>query len=209
MQRLPCSVAAGYQRSRLVALAKLFIVALLFAVNTTTVRLTIQPHSDGFLSPLLPAKAKVLIIKPDAVFERQLLALVDEQLMVLVSGVQQGGGEGLNSSDGCGLRGMPQPQGVATCAPFLFMKNHHLEEFDQTVLLVDLDRGSGLSAELLDGVDTAAEFLIGVDVGVIEESDNLMPVPAELLYGVNSAWAAAEMHQYLHYLTLKCFGSMP
>ena len=63
---------------------KLFIVPLLFTVDTTAVRLAVQPHVKGGINPLLPAHTEILIMKPDPVFLGQLPAPGDDLLMVLI-----------------------------------------------------------------------------------------------------------------------------
>ncbi len=177
MNRLSSSTNDG--RSLFFAFAKLFVVPFLFTIYAATVRLTVQPHPKRFIDPLLPADTKIFIMKSDPVFLAQLAASLDNQRVVLIFGIQQGGGKSIEIS-GRRLHSTNQPHIVTTRASLLLMKHHLPKVLGQAVMFIDFNRAAALDGELLNRINTTAEFLIGVNIGIIKKPGNFVSLKAKL-----------------------------
>jgi hypothetical protein len=73
----------------------LFIESFFFTINATAIRLTIHPHLPGNLDALIPAAAEIIIVEMDSKLKPQSLANLPDEIMFLISAVEQRGRKGV------------------------------------------------------------------------------------------------------------------
>jgi hypothetical protein len=85
---------------------------------------------------------------------------------------------------------------VAVVTAIGFAEGHLPQEADHIIFVPIYYLQAYLSGKLLHRFQTATIFLIGMDVGIIEKTENLRALILQNLKWINGAWCTADVEEY-------------
>lgn len=170
-------------------------ISLSFAVNAATVRL---PVHSGFLRnphPFGPAFPEISIEERDPLQLGCLLGDLPDEIVFLIAAVKQGGRKGFKPfsfRDPCGLGKTDE---IAMPAPLFLPENNLPKKQIERIILLQYGFKSLPIGKGDQRVKAPFVLEIGMNVGIVEETADLVSFPAEDAQGIDRAWGAADMKQ--------------
>jgi hypothetical protein len=173
-------------------------VALFFAVDAAAVLLAVESHLFGKPYSFLPPRAEIRIGKADAVAFCRPLSGGADLLMVLVTAVEQGRGEGVKaecgSLPGSGIESRKVAVVTALCRQWGDCSKKLLKQ-----VLIPADELQPLAAAHLPGsVQATLVLLVRVDIMVEEKTGDAVAGFAEFPERVEGARSAADVEEKVH-----------
>ena len=113
--------------------------------------------------------------------------------MLLIAAEEEGGRKGVEPAFFCKPCGVGKPEMIAVPATFLLPKGHLSEKFLQGIDLIPDNREPLLTSIGRQRIETFSILQIGMNVGVVEETADLVPFPPEDPERIDRARGATEM----------------
>lgn len=169
------------------------VKSFFFTIYTPTIRLAIHPPYPRYPHSFRPAFPEIAIRETYTEFLGQTFADAFYYTVILKSAVEERGRKTVKpprcSNPGCIL----QTVVITVPAPFLFPECHISQEpFHGVFCRHGYLQGLGRRI-FLHRIQTLLIFTIGMNVGVIEEAADFMPLIPEDPKGVNAAGSTADM----------------
>jgi hypothetical protein len=112
-------------------------VALLLAIDTTAVLLSVKPQLLGDTNPLLPTTPVIIIVEAETILETNGFAQLTDLIMPLIAAVEEGGSEGIKAPLLCSLGRSFQSRSIAITATLLWLRGNSSEELLQSVVVLE------------------------------------------------------------------------
>jgi hypothetical protein len=173
------------------------VVAFLLAVNTTAVWLTIHLGASRSVHALLPSPAKILIEKIKPSLSGDQLTQLFDQLMVLVSGVEQGGRKTRKAPLLCNCGAFQEAIMVAKPAALSLPEDDTTEKILQTIVVINDGGEILLLSKFVEGLKPFSKFSERVNIRVMEQGCYLVSLLSEGGKRVDCAGTAAAMKENL------------
>jgi hypothetical protein len=166
--------------------------------------LAVEAEFPGFIHPFLPAAAEILVEKWDGLTFPDALTNLFDPVMLLITAVEQGGSEGLASFiPGPPGRGL-QPDCITGPTPFLPPGPGLIQERFQIITLIKNNLEVDWSGIFLQCLPSFLIFPKGMDIGIIEITQNFHPLFPQGFQGENGTGSAADVEKDFHESLRKC-----
>lgn len=173
------------------------VVPVLLAVHTAAVWLAIHAMLPGEVDATLPSCAKILIEIGYPILFSKGKAKIFQCFVVLVTTIEKSCGKRIETFFSCPARDLFHTPGITDGTTLLFMKSDPAGKLGKPISSLINNRYIEGSAIVDERLLTTLEFLEWVNVGVKEDSRNVMILP-QPLNRINGAWAAAGMKKKSH-----------
>jgi hypothetical protein len=134
-----------------------------------------------------------MVIKGDFVLLGQQFRLLADQVMLLVAAVKQGGAKGV----GPGFLGLgdrfDKAHIVAETAAVILVENNLTQILPQTVVTMIVNPQVLLCGKLLHGLKTSFEFLVRMNIRIVEKTADLDAFSLEHLERIDGTGTAADV----------------
>jgi hypothetical protein len=172
--------------------------SLPLAVDAAAVSLPIHPPFLGYPDPFLPALTEIVVEERNAVFYGKRFGDPHNHVMLLISAVEERRRQGVHPLfPGHGKRDS-QPFLITVPAPVLLLERH-APEIPFEGLTVPDDKIQGLLPGVgLQRFPPLPVFCIRMDVGVVEQPQDIAAGGPKNLQGINRAGTATDVEQYFH-----------
>lgn len=171
-------------------------VAFLFAVNATAVRLPVQSKCFRDSDPFRPALTEIPVEKGNVILPGHILTNAPDEIVLLKAAVKKGGRKGVETTAFRDLRCLYESQTVAMPATILLTECDLSQEPFQGVTLLPHDSEPLLTGIDIQRIEALFVFQIGMDIGIVKVTADLMPFLSEYPQGIDGARSTADMQQY-------------
>jgi hypothetical protein len=168
-------------------------VSLLFAVNAAAVRLPVHPDLLRNPDPFGPAFAEIPIEEGNPLRFGHAPGNLPDKIVLLIAAEEEGGRKGVEPALFCKPCDVGKPEMIAVPATFLLPKDHLSEKFLKGIDLIPDDCEPLLTGVGRQRIETFSILQIGMDVGVGEETADLVSFTAEDPKWVDGARGATDM----------------
>jgi len=125
----------------------------------------------------------------------QLTAHLDETVVLLMGADKQGGGEGIKAPAECSFRRLAQAKRKAILAALSFTPGYLAEILLEVITPGYYERKVHFLSQGLHGLEALLVLQVGVDIGVVPQSTDLVSLPAPVVNGIGSTVGTAAMNQ--------------
>jgi hypothetical protein len=150
------------------------------------------------MNSFFPSLAEIVIEKGNSLFLCQVFTELGNQVTLLVFAVEQGRSECLKLALFGHLGGVAQTIMIAVSASFLLPECHVSQEVFHRVV-IDGDKPQiDVFRVVFEGFEAPLILGVGVNIGVVKQSKDLVPLVSEYFQGIDGAGCAAYMKEDFH-----------
>ena len=166
------------------------------AVDAAAVLLAVEVEWFGQVATVRISFAEVGIKKCYSCFFSDAGPDFADEVVLLVGADEQGGGKSAEVLFAGKLRSPGKTHPEAVLATFAFMVDYFVEVIDDFIPFTDSQRDSQLSCQSLYRFQTLLVFRIRVNIRVVPEGTDIIPLFSPVVGGVGGAMRAANVQQY-------------
>jgi hypothetical protein len=120
---------------------------------------------------------------------------LSNKIVFLITTVEKGGREGIETFPLGDTRRMGKPKGVTVQATFFFPKDNLSQKGFKGIAILPDDRKPLLTGIDLQRIETSSILKIGMDIGIVEAAEDFVAFSTEDPKRIDRAWGTADMQK--------------